>query len=334
MFNELKRACVLGVGLQALESLTDDQLSDPANYLGLHFLFWASESYNQYAFDDLMLNVIRRLPYQQLVDPILDPHGQRPDFCSPYIGEAISFLRVAMSRKVPQESHIKALFEILLDTDYRQALLSEAALSFCYNPNNLRVIVEQTALPEDEIISYFLNSTCMQDHVGPDLSSYGLDILERHLTVEQALTLLHRQIQLGNTRADVVPRLLRMVSPASLLATSKISVPASRKPVSALWRTCAKRNTEFLKELLPLLTQEEVELQNEDGSTILIAVCENHQPAPDMITAICDVTSREFRFIRNHKGHTALDLVRITTRADHKNYSFYTRMLSPTPINS
>ena len=326
----LQRRISDGEGRWALEELTDDQLGDPKTFLGLRFLFWAFGTYSSDYLSDLILIVIRRLPPYQLVEPILNSDGDVPGTGMYSGSKATTIVRRLFRAQGSLESHIEAVVKILLNCFFLKKHLIDAVASlFYYKDTTLRFILECTPISKAEVISHFL-----ENHVpvqgGPSLSPYALDILEEHLTADHALTLLHRQITKSGSLPSVSRRLLQLISPASLLATRKINMRHTGPPMSALWRVCASQSTVLLREILPLLTQEEIERQEEDGKTVLFA-CMSHNANIDLITTLCGATSREFRFLRDHDGNTALDVFNAnrTMRAGAGVRTLYNELLSP-----
>ena len=322
----------LGEEQWMLEEITDDQLGNDETYPGLSFalkaLFTSKPTHLR-----MVPYIIRRLPVHQLVTPILKVNGERPHPRT-HPQNAISLTTVLLGHHVVVEASIRALVDAIYDrgsNTHIEALINTAAKLFLRDSDALlHYLLEYTRIPRKVVVHAFFENLTSNNHTTGSISHYTLDVLEDYLSSILALHLLYCHIPSGYaSRVSVTERLLGWVSPAYELSMRRVATPMDTG-VPILNLACIHNDVATVRLILPLLTQEEIEQQDDAGQTILFT-CMSLDNGVDLLTTICDATSRKFRFLRDRDGRTALDFFNRFTRysTTSRVSAVYIQMLSP-----
>ena len=318
-----------GEGQWALDELTDDELSNPETYLGIRLVAQAIMECSG-SIKHLAPAIIRRLPPCQLTAPILNDRGDT-NLSAVYPARAVALHILDTGNDSCIDALIDSIYDRGTDEDRRRLNSFAVELLARGNGNTIRYLIEYTRISKEDLVHDFLATLGAPGSIKPSkLTHFVLDILQDHMSSDHALYFLYTHLDTGNGNTyGISQRLLGMISPPSVLATRVFD--RWRNPRSSVLNlACARHDLELVRLILPLLTREEIERRDEVGQTILFA-CLQGSAYPDLISAVCDVTSREFRFIRNRDGDTALDVFNAARgmRASDRVRAFCTELLSP-----
>ena len=294
-----------------LAACTDDELGDEETHLGRTVLFRLVRASfpSGTSFPRDGLEIISRLPPDQLLSPAGEAGGGGR-YAWQFSATVNCFFGYVIHSMENGESVMRAILEAV---DYshnadRRARVLDIISVYAFGPRHeryLRHFLEYTPVTAEALFPRMIDRINSVEGFPDAVSYYALMQLESYLSQTDIVQLL--SLELANCRRPhITSELIGMVSPASRLATVKVSV-MNGCPISVVFRACLVDDMNVLDLILPLLSQEELEMQDEEyGETILFAAITN-SVSLEVLDAVCNATTPAFRQYSNSKGQTALD---------------------------